>query len=433
MMPLPTFEREKARFFFNPLRSRFLWIFVSTHMLLAIGLGRVFAFAPDESMYLQVFKTEYISGFSTASILGWSNSQTFFLRAIYLPAKSLSMLGVPDFLSIRIMAIVTSALAVYLLLCVFRFENHVRLPRLIQIILFTPSFFLWMTLGLRESFIYLSLSMVCAGFYLLGLANVRSGFSLLVSGNLIIFETKSYLFLLVGFSTCVYLAFHLVTNKKFQIIQSYIVLAMLIPMVVNPQGVKSVIESVKNTLASVSTTGQVGIAPVAQSNSLVASESGASTVTALKKMINSHPTNVIAKILSHTNLSHTYNTSRLNVSPAKVGTPITVVYRSAGFLFTPFPFIDNGSLFENVASYEFPFWWLLYGMTGFALWRRFRDKTFNGLVVFALTFSIVFVFFSAFTEINVGTMARHRSVLIFPLLYLLAMNLRRPVESPLLH
>lgn len=424
------------KFFFNPLKSPFLGALTGTHLLLAIVLGKIFAFAPDESGYLQIFKGVYKSGFSTALVLGWSNSQTFFLRIVYAPAKVLTMVGVSDSLAIRVLAILTSGMAIYLLMCVARFENRFHVPRLYQIVLFTPSLFLWMTLGLRESFIYLALSMICIGFFLIVYERGRIGFVFLLFGNLTLFETKSYLFLLVAIASLAQVIFVLSSRGWTKSIQVYVLLAVILPAILNPLGVKYLSDSIKSQLSSFSSTGRTSIAPVANTNSATASENTATTTSGLKSAILDHPDSLFSKILtdlgfagsqppkasSSTQDTSHYLTSRLNVTPAKISNPISIVSRTGGFLFTPFPFIDNGSLFLNLASLEFPFWWFLYAASGVALWRGFRHRKMNGLFVFVLSFSMLFVVFSAFTEINVGTMARHRSVLVIPLLYLLVTN-----------
>lgn len=426
-----TLGQDGLAFLFNPLKSRFLYLLVAAHVVLAVGLGEIFAFAPDEGNYLQVFQQVYRPGFNTASVLGWSNSQTFFLRVLYSPAKLMTMIGVPNYLALRFLAIATSSIAIYLLMCVSKNQNRFRVPKHYRILLFTPSLFLWMTLGLRESFIYLALSMICVGIYLIINGYGKVGFIFLFFGNLTIFETKSYLFLLVAFAALIELGFVLIGSSKRKAIQGYVVLAIAIPAFLNPLGVTYLADSIRGQVSSLSLVGATSIAPVAKSNAQTASENPASTTAGLQSAFSSHPESVFSKLLSklgfksgnssvgpsNSSTNH-YLTSRLNVTPAHFSDPISIVSRTAGFLFTPFPFIDNGSFFENVASFESPFWWFLYFAFGVALWRRMKSRTIDGFAIFVLSFSIVFILFSAFTEINVGTMARHRSVLVIPMLYL---------------
>ena len=102
-------ERTSSKFFINPLRSPLLWIFLLAHTFVAIFLGKIYAFAPDEAGYLAIFRQTYNKGFSTAIILGWSNSQVFILRIFYLPAEAMVSVGLSDYLAVRFLAIGTSA------------------------------------------------------------------------------------------------------------------------------------------------------------------------------------------------------------------------------------------------------------------------------------------------------------------------------------
>lgn len=108
----------------------------------------------------------------------------------------------------------------------------------------------------------------------------------------------------------------------------------------------------------------------------------------------------------------------MNVTQAHLRDPVSIVVRAGGFLFTPFPFIDNGSLFLDISSLEAPFWWFMYITFGIAVWRRFKRKEFDELAIFIISFIVLFTVFSALTEVNVGTMIRHRSVLLIPVLFL---------------
>jgi len=48
-------EKVRAPFFFNPLRSRILLVFVLAHLGFALVVGESFAFAPEEGGYLGIF------------------------------------------------------------------------------------------------------------------------------------------------------------------------------------------------------------------------------------------------------------------------------------------------------------------------------------------------------------------------------------------
>ncbi|MDP1721542.1 MAG: hypothetical protein Q8L08_11225 [Candidatus Nanopelagicaceae bacterium] len=436
-------EKTSPIFFINPVRSPLLWTFIAAHSFVAVFLGKIYAFAPDEAGYLEIYKHVYEKNFSTASILGWSNCQPLVLRIFYLPAKGLEIVGVPDYLAIRFLAVLTSTFALYLLICVYRSVGTALIPRSIVLAFATPSVFLWMSLGLRESFVYLGLAITSSGFYLFSTKHDAPAFFFMFIGNLILFETKSYLFLLALISSVILIIVLFARRGNSLQRSGYLAMAVLLPLMINPQGVKYLSDSIKLQLDFISSTGGSSTASVADTNATSASESVATTVSGLKSALTSQPDSLFSRTLLGLGIKNeptpvaipgtpstpapvnTYDTSRLNVSPANFRSPLSIVARSAGFLFTPFPFIDNGSLFLNMASFESPFWWFLYIGFGLAVWRRYAKRKVDELTIFIFSFSALFVLFSAFTEINVGTMARHRSVLVIPILVLMLATPRK--------
>ena len=408
---------ESKRYFFNPLRSLFLWAFVGLHTIFAMVLGRIHAFAPDEVTYMNIARRTYESGFNTQGIMGWRNTQLWFLQLLYLPARLLRAVGLPDYLAIRFLAIVLSAVAVYLILCLLRAHPTKLGKYLVGALLLVPSTFLWMTLGLRECFIFSSLALICTGVYLFTQNDNRKAFAFLASGNLVLFETKAMIFLIVLGALVLTLIFNIVKSRGFRLQQGFIIASVLIPILIFPVGAKITYYTVKSQFVSLTTTGQASIAQYAESVTSAAVENLATTNLGLTAAIESQPGNLIVKIikligldkkLSSTSVTDgstkeiTPRSSRLDVVPAKVSQPMTILARSGGFLFTPFPFIDNGSLFINILAFEAPGWWLLYGALILAIWRRFASKTVDQLTVFILSFSGAFLLYSALTEINVG-------------------------------
>ena len=142
--------------------------FVVAHTLFAIFLGRLYALAPDESGYLYTFNHIYVSDSNANPQYqsGWITAPKLFLWIAYLPAKLLNLLGVADYLSIRILSIALAVLSVYLLKGVFESQiKSTKIPaKLVFIFFLIPSVFLWTSVGLRESFIMAELAIFLAGF-----------------------------------------------------------------------------------------------------------------------------------------------------------------------------------------------------------------------------------------------------------------------------
>ena len=100
--------------------------------------------------------------------------------------------------------------------------------------------------------------------------------------------------------------------------------------------------------------------------------------------------------------------------------PVSVVKGVFNFLFVPAPFVDNGSFFLNTQSYESFAWYLYYTLLlllVFGLLRSKYELDFHSIV--ATYFTLGFILLSAFVEINDGTSARHRSVLLVGILIML--------------
>lgn len=147
--------------------NRFITFFVFSHIMFAAFLGRLYALAPDENGYINTFNSVYSLPISTSAqtMSGWIAAPTIFLWIIYLPAKVLSMLGVPDYLSVRILSIILASFSLYLLRDILiRSSQGRRISRyLILSAFFIPSIFLWTSVGLRESFIIAELMAFLAG------------------------------------------------------------------------------------------------------------------------------------------------------------------------------------------------------------------------------------------------------------------------------
>lgn len=108
MLALPS-HRSKWVILENPL---FYW-FVSIHVVLAVFLGRSYAFAPDEAGYFHTFNYIYaIDVYQSAQYnSGWIATPKIFLWIAYIPAKILNLVGILDFLAIRLLSILLATIS----------------------------------------------------------------------------------------------------------------------------------------------------------------------------------------------------------------------------------------------------------------------------------------------------------------------------------
>ncbi|MEI9906665.1 MAG: hypothetical protein WDO06_01050 [Actinomycetota bacterium] len=395
-------ELVSERFFFNPIRNAFIWAFIGTHLLVAIVLGRVFAFSPDERTYLSISHKVYTSEFEMSSEVGWKDSQKNYIRILYLPARLLEAVGVPDYIAIRIVSIGLSTVVLYLLLCLAQQKLSKRAIVSLVAAFLIPSVFMWMTLGLREPYLFLAGALICAGTYLLGKTRLRTSLVFISLGCLIALETKPIIFLITLGALGLVLIFMVWRSRGVNSHHGLIVLAIAIPMLIDLHGSVGLAKTIHQELFSISETGVTTISSYADRSAQAAAETNFSTTSEfLKKVLEEDSNTLFVKILKFVHLDkrllahssdtndESYNSAaatRLNVSPASVRKPITVIKRTGAFLFTPFPLIDNGSLFLNILSFESPLWWIIFVAFGIAIWRRFLFRRFDELTVFVLSF-----------------------------------------------
>jgi hypothetical protein len=178
-------------------RNKFISIFVATHVLIAVFLGRLFAFAPDEGGYLYTFNNLYGSEDANPQYAsGWITAPKPFLWISYLPVKVLNILGLPDYLAIRLLSIaLMTASLIFLMKLYGRFGSITKTNNWIFYFSFIPSVFLWSSVGLRETFILFEITLVLVGLTYFFEGEEKKAYFLLALGSYGLLSTKSYLWI----------------------------------------------------------------------------------------------------------------------------------------------------------------------------------------------------------------------------------------------
>jgi hypothetical protein len=438
----------------------FFTAYIGLHVTFSILLGNITAFAPDEGLYKGIFSKLYSAGF-TSDVLGFSGAWEPWLRLLYLPAKLLTYLGFSDLLAVRFLSIGCSALATFLL--VKMAKDNGRDDRMFKAaiiaISFIPTVFLWSSIGLRESFLFLEISAI-----LFFLSRVKDEIDI---GNLIglafsvysLSMTKNYIFILFLFAFVpTLLVFSIIKKRRF--LTHILILGIAVmPLTFNTELVPAISGFFNGQVAKVDTV-EIGdfnndgrcdsFEPCANSNSNSNSNgngngnsnedqvdfvaTGGMTVHALLDQLNANPNTIVARIANafgitakleavsesamvlETDKKVVENQKRLSLQQAGLTKPLQVLESSSKFLLIPFIFIDNGSLFLNIQSIETPIWLFIYGLFFVGLYQLVRrQREFDYAVMIATMFALEFVAISALTEINVGTALRHRSLLLIPI------------------
>jgi len=450
----------------------FFTAYIGLHVTFSMLLGNITAFAPDENVYKSIFSRLYSAGF-TSDVLGFNGAWEPWLRLAYLPAKLLTYVGFSDLIASRFLAISYSTLATYLVIRIAQANN--RDNRLFKVavitISFIPTVFLWSSIGLRESFLYLEISAIFYSYSRLkSHIDVRNIFIL----GIAIFSlamTKNYIYILFLFATLITLILFTFVNRE-NFVNHLLVLSLtLLPLAVNPTLIPAISNYLLGQVEKVDTieigdinndgrcdplepcaneSGDGGVASSdkdkQESMALVAT--GGMTVHALLRQLEGSPNSFVAKIANFfgittklkavssnaivpiTDKQVARNMKQLSLQQAGLKKPGQVLKSSAKFLLVPFIFIDNGSLFLNIQSIETPLWLFIYCLFFLGLFQLIsRRREFDYAVMMATLFALEFVAISALTEINVGTALRHRSLLLIPIVVIWVARKKKPANT----
>ena len=445
----------------------FFTAYIGLHVTFSVLLGNITALAVDERVYRDLLRRLYEDNFIPYEI-GFQGAWEPWLQALYLPAKLLTYLGLTDLLSIRFFAIACSALATFLLIKMAR--DNGRDDRIfkaaISAISFIPTVFLWSSIGLRESFLYLEISAIL--FFLSRIKEVadKPNFFGLAFSIFSLSMTKNYIFILFLFAFIITIAFFSIVKRKRLITNILILSLAILPLAFNHELVPAISSYFKGQLAKVDTVEMGDInndgrcdssEPCTNLNNNTSNNTsnknlnnngsssnadpirfiatGGMTVHALLGELEDNPNTITARIANSLGITAklssiskssivletdklvSENQKKLSLQQAGLTKPLQVLESSAKFLLVPFIFMDNGSLFLNIQSIETPIWLFVYGLFFVGLYQIIRRRReLDYAVMMATLFAFEFVAISALTEINVGTALRHRSLLLIPIL-----------------
>jgi hypothetical protein len=469
---LTTRPRVLSRLFNTLSKNKLVVAFLSMHLLLAIFLGRLFALAPDEGGYLYTFNNLYGSkDVNPQFSSGWLASPKPFLWITYLPAKILNIFGVPDYLSVRLLAIAIAALSLLLLMNLQRRsgKSNSSRERLLFSFYFIPSIFLWTTVGLREVYILAELSLIFVGIDYLFHNRTARAVIYISLGSYALLSTKNYLWIcliLSGLVLIVILAFRDIAKIRL----TYLGIALvLIPGIAfastsSYENVRSVVTGVIHSdVSAVGDRSGDSITQIAipkgslkEHGTTIIAFHGDSTLILLHFYLIDHPSAIFTRVASAFGIAakvqeiwaskvksglvmktvkappDSSSLSGYILKPGKLYNPLSTVKPAFLFMFGPIPFLNHGGIALDTVSFESPLWWLLYALVCYRL-IRFRRNSYwqDPLFVLSSTYFLSLVAISALVEVNLGTSFRHRSILFIPLLVMYIRT--RKISSPVAH
>ena len=432
----------------------FFTAYVGLHVTFSILLGNITAFASDEGLYNKIFSQIYSPNF-TSEVMGFTGSWEPWLRAIYLPAKLLTYTGISDLIASRLLAIGYSTLATYLLVKIARSnERDDRIFKVALIVIsFLPTVFLWSSVGLRESFLYLE---ICSILFFLSRVKEHLDIKNMAGLGFAIFSlamTKNYIFILFLFAFIITLIVFSVKMRANFLNHILILVLALSPLAVNPTLVPAISGYFSGQLAkpessivgdinndgrcdSLDLCGSETIGNIDEPNQKLGNvATGGMTIHLLLNQLENSPNTIAARLAKSFGITSKLsaivkssvvvetsklvieNQKKLSLKQAGLKHPDQMISSSLRFLFVPIIFVDNGSLFLNIQSIETPLWLFIYGLFFIGLFQLIRRRReLDYAVLMATLFALEFVAISALTEINVGTALRHRSLLLIPIL-----------------
>ena len=446
--------------FIFDFKNRFLILFILLHAIFSIFLGRIYAFAPDERAYLYTFNNLYgNTGDPNPQYgSGWIAAPKIFLWILHLPAKILTLIGVPDIFALRFLSIGAIATALLILIAIdTRKNNRVNSKRipLIFFFFFIPSVFLWTSIGLREAFIICEMCLIIGGIFYFGVGQRLLSGSMLLIGSYGLVSTKSYIWMVFVVSLAISLTLKTLTRNLSMLTSLRLIsFAVVLPIFLftATASIYALNFALNSSISKVGERSGDSISQFFVTNSEVNSEvnsgklltfHGDGTIISLHQYIINNPDSTLTKVLRlfqidryiqeiwkekiRQGLSDSQNEVRIDstgtnsyiVKPGRLSDPQSVLSASWRFVFGPIPFIDSSSVGIQIISFESVFWWLLYMYIFFLIFMRLRHKAvFELNDIFCIVFLSGLIFMSALIEVNLGTSIRHKSILLAPLIYL---------------
>jgi hypothetical protein len=414
-------------------------LFISFRLSAWALIGNCTALAPDEQGYVDLFN--YVQNpEGPRPSLQWRNTHIAVLKILFLPASIFHSLGLSDLTAFRAQSLtLTLLVALFLLKAVKVLGIRGRFDSLSQAgkkkFLFfwlaaagTPTVIIWSVLGLREVFLYFSLTLL-----FLSAANI---FRRLQSNNylwLIVFaialvvlgNTKFYVYLIVLVS--IFIALIIIFVNKVNLVKSLsvllITLSSLVPFTQKlselnlPQIRFSSFDLSFDFLENL-TTPRLPSTTYSELQSCVANKTAGPLLQGALVIVNKVAPNRLQKVVGQPaidtpaatalraddSLRDTFNLLEL---------PTGLLY----FLFFPLSVLSSG-IFGVLGIIEVIFWLPLYATFAVVLSRSRSKIRKDAFVALLTSFALIFTLFSALAEVNFGTAIRHRSLLLIPMVLL---------------
>jgi hypothetical protein len=397
-------------------------------------MGQCSALAPDETSYLEVFQKIYFE--SSKSFVNFAGTSDFVYRIYFIPAKLIAVSGVEPIYAIRFSAVVFWQLAflvIYFLITKYQVQK-IRWIISLQIALaISPMIF--GSLGIKESFLYFCIVIVFLALQFNLKNRIYLGSILLTLGLTLLAFTKLYLYLI--FVLAILIGLGLIRASKIQI---YSILFGII---------MSLFITINNTDSNTRLVGLFEMPWVINTKPTFTSPKfnsfdGSVTWRELKEchdqrkfgyfaiftkptisFLENRNTNITRSESSDTTRELTSATDFINPgSQRSINLGPFLPIKILNFMIGPLLGFGGGLSF--LSFFDSFLWFIFYSVMCLSILRKYSfEFRLSELSLFAGLFCVIFLVVSAMVEVNLGTLFRHRSILVIPAILILSSIKRR--------
>jgi hypothetical protein len=306
-----------------------------------------------------------------------------------------------------------------------------KVPMLIAIGIFIPSFFLWTSLGLRESIFFLLVSLIFFALFEIELRNKRLQLIILIPFFCFIYLTKPHIYLILVLSITI--SFFIITLKEQKVCAKNIIvlISSIVPLALLFNSTLTQVDVIEKQFDNYKGTQIHNNTDQNESKKFTNYNIGNNNSITETEILLDRQKNVslIYRLLFNSSIFKSTQNNK-DYSPASITNPLSLVKSSLTFVLFPIPFRDNGSIMLNVISLEFFMWAFIYFkliLYLVSLKKNFRNLSFTQTTL--MIFILIFILISALIEVNLGTSLRHRSLLLILVLILLSSNYSNETKS----
>jgi hypothetical protein len=433
-------------------------LFFFAHASFAKLVGNITVLAPDEKNYFLTYLEIYDGNFSFTNRPGWQGDSYHVVRLLLFPARIFESLGIDSLLSLRLTSILYVSISLYQLLTLINSHKKNFSVLWIPIACFCiPSFFVFTSLAIRESFVYFLMINVFLNLFKLTRNQIQDYPSLL---KLILFsyflvKIKYYIFLFILCSFLIVQVFQ-VCKSRLSAKNFFTLFGLLIPLAISPATILNVYDLVPHISGRFFYEGQdrskTNQSVLVESTSNLPAPSNGSNETKspqsekpptsieIKPEVKKGDSNksdadftysiLQAQLFGTESTKQNFPVSQLQalvdnlrkvtisegesaIPRPEMGNFSSILKSIAHFLFGPYMIVSYQSsllqllTLDSMLSTVFMFVMLIY-----IIKADLRALVKSGIELVLILSSILFVIFSAFLEDNLGTSLRHRGVLL---------------------